>query len=120
METWIPFRSKVFVETTDQICGEAMKLVLVETTTALAIPCYALAESNAEVLHGRQVTTRALVTAAQASGGSGATLEHYKTCRQAFRSHCDREPKSTHTMMTSLVVTEGKATLVHFGDGGKC
>jgi hypothetical protein len=28
METWMPFRSKVFVKTTDQICGEAMKLVL--------------------------------------------------------------------------------------------
>jgi hypothetical protein len=32
METCIPFRSKVFVDTRDQICAEAMKLLSKETS----------------------------------------------------------------------------------------
>jgi hypothetical protein len=74
METWISFRSKAFVETTDQICGELMKLVLDWTTTALAIPCYALAESNAEVFSGTDVKSQLAVSSRQRKRRAPAEL----------------------------------------------
>jgi mannose-6-phosphate isomerase-like protein (cupin superfamily) len=122
METWIPFRSKVFVETTDQICGEAMKLVLVSTTTALAIPCYALAESNAEVFSGTDVKSQLALSSRQRKLRAAAEL-HSNITKHAVKLSVRTATRGTEIHAHDddiFVVTEGKATLVHLGDSGKC
>ena len=95
-----------------------MKLILILTTAALAIPCCAQAGSKTEVFSGKDVSSQlaTLVQAAKASGSSGATLGDYKSHAIKLSVRTASGGAEVHAYYDDIfIVTGGKATLVTGG-----
>lgn len=95
-----------------------MKLILVATMAAVAIPCCAQAQSNAEVFPARDVTSQlaGLAQKAKGSGSSGATLADYKSHAIKLSVRAASGGAEVHACYDDIFfVTEGTATLVTGG-----
>jgi len=95
-----------------------MRLTLIVTMAALAIPCCAQAQRNVEVFSGQSVTSQltALVQAAKGSGSSGATLGDYKSHAIKLAVRTASGGAEVHAQYDDIFfVTEGKADLVTGG-----
>jgi mannose-6-phosphate isomerase-like protein (cupin superfamily) len=96
-----------------------MKLILVAAAmAAIAIPCFAQAQSSAEVFPDKDVTSQlaTLAQKAKASGSSGATLADYKSHAIKLSVRAASGGAEVHAHYDDIFfVTEGKATLVTEG-----
>ena len=95
-----------------------MKLISLVIMAVLAIPCYALQGSKAEVFPSKDVASQlsALVEKAKASGSSGATLGDYKSHAIKLSVRTGSGGAEVHGHYDDIfVVTQGQATLVTGG-----
>lgn len=95
-----------------------MKLISLAMMAVLAIPCYALQGSKAEVFSSKDVASQlsALAQKAKASGSSGATLCDYQSHAIKLSVRTGSGGAEVHAHYDDIfVVTEGQATLVTGG-----
>ncbi|HVC48038.1 MAG TPA: hypothetical protein VND90_12400 [Terracidiphilus sp.] len=95
-----------------------MKLIPVLAVVALAAAGHAQSSRHAEVFSGKKVQsqTAALVTAAKATGSSGATLGDYSSHAIKLSIRTASGGAEVHAHYDDIfLVTEGKATLITGG-----
>jgi mannose-6-phosphate isomerase-like protein (cupin superfamily) len=95
-----------------------MRLTVMLTMTALAIPGYAQTENKAQVFSGQAVTSQlmALLQTAKGSGSSGATLGDYKSHAIKLSVRAESGGAEVHAHYDDIFfVTEGKANLITGG-----
>jgi mannose-6-phosphate isomerase-like protein (cupin superfamily) len=95
-----------------------MKLIALVIMAAMAIPCYALQGSKAEIFSSNDVASQlsALAQKAKASGSSGATLGDYTTHAIKLSVRTGSGGAEIHAHYDDIfVVTRGEATLVTGG-----
>jgi mannose-6-phosphate isomerase-like protein (cupin superfamily) len=94
-----------------------MKLILILTAAALAIPCCAQTGSKTEVFSGKDVSSQlATLVEAAKSSGSGATLGDYKSHAIKLSVRTASGAAEVHAYYDDIfIVTGGKATLVTSG-----
>ncbi|HEY3989788.1 MAG TPA: hypothetical protein VGM02_10855 [Acidobacteriaceae bacterium] len=95
-----------------------MRLTFTLAIAALAISCYAQAQSKAEIFSGQDVASQltALVQAAKASDSSGATLGDYRSHAIKLSVRTSSGGAEIHAHYDDIFfVTDGKADLITGG-----
>jgi mannose-6-phosphate isomerase-like protein (cupin superfamily) len=95
-----------------------MRLTVMLTMAALAIPSYAQTANKAQVFSGQAVTSQlmALLQAAKGSGSSGATLGDYKSHAIKLSVRTASGGAEVHAHYDDIfLVTEGRADLITGG-----
>ena len=94
-----------------------MRLIVMAAAFVLTMPCYA--QTKADVFSGQAIQSQltALIQAAKASGGSGATLGDYHSHVIKLSVRTASGGAEVHAHYDDIFfVTEGKATLVTGGN----